>query len=70
MLFNLYVGQIICILGVGCHQYNEDTQLYMPLYISHGDAVGIMNHCLATVVVNLLKVNKLKLNPEKTGISG
>lgn len=50
--------------GVGCHQYTDDICINMSLSKSPGNAVVTLNGCLAAVV-NWLKVNKLKQNPEK-----
>lgn len=70
MLSNLYVkplGQIIRSFGIGCHQYADDSQLYISLSKFPGHAVEVLNCCLAAMV-NWLKVNILKLNPERTKV--
>lgn len=61
------LGQIIQGLGVGCHQYADDTQLFISLPTHSREAVEVLELCLEAVGV-WMRVNKLKLNPEKTEV--
>ena len=68
MLFNIYMkplGAVIQSFGVCCHQYADDTQLYFSFSTSSGEAVEVLNQCLA-VTMDWMRANKLKLNPDKT----
>ena len=68
MLFNIYMkplGAVIQRFGVRCHQYADDTQLYFSFSSSSGEAVDVLNWCLA-VTMDWMRANKLKLNPDKT----
>ncbi|XP_061473928.1 uncharacterized protein LOC133380529 [Rhineura floridana] len=51
--------------GVRCHQYADDTQLYYSFSSSSGEAVDVLNRCLAAIM-DWMGANKLKLNPDKT----
>lgn len=68
MLFNIYMKQlsgVIWSFGVRCHQYADDTLLYFSFLTSAGEAVGVLNWCLATIM-DWMRANKLKFNPDKT----
>ncbi|XP_061477657.1 uncharacterized protein LOC133382019 [Rhineura floridana] len=68
MLFNIYMqplGAVIRSFGVRCHQYADDTQLYFFFSPSSGEAVDVLNCCL-TAIMDWMRANKLKLNPDKT----
>ena len=68
MLFNIYMkplGAVIWSFGVHCHQYADDTQLYFSFSSSSGEAVDVLNPCLAATM-DWMRANKLKLNPDKT----
>lgn len=54
------LGEIICRFGIGYHQYAGDISLSR----SPTNVVKVLNHCLIAVV-EWLKANKLKLNPDK-----
>ena len=51
----------------GCHQYADDIQLYIFIPSESDETVEILDHCLETVV-DWMRINKLKLNPEKMEI--
>ncbi|XP_061460454.1 uncharacterized protein LOC133373973 [Rhineura floridana] len=68
MLFNIYMkplGAVIRSFGVRSHQYADDTQLYFSFSSSSGEAVKVLNRCLAAIM-DWMRANKLKLNPDKT----
>ncbi|KAF7235119.1 Extracellular calcium-sensing receptor [Varanus komodoensis] len=49
------------------HQYADDTQLYLSFSTNPGEAVAVLNRCLAEVM-EWMRDNKLKLNPGKTEV--
>ncbi|XP_061490034.1 tRNA-splicing endonuclease subunit Sen15 isoform X1 [Rhineura floridana] len=70
MLFNIYVkplGEIIRRFGLRCHQYADDTQLYLSFKSSLERAVETMSKCLESVS-GWMGRNRLKLNPDKTEV--
>uniref|UniRef100_A0A803SZA6 Reverse transcriptase domain-containing protein n=1 Tax=Anolis carolinensis TaxID=28377 RepID=A0A803SZA6_ANOCA len=70
MLFNIYMkplGEIIRSFEVRCHLYADDVQLCHSFPPVTKQAVQVLNQCLATVS-DWTRVNKLKLNPEKTEV--
>ncbi|KAF7239428.1 Visinin-like protein 1 [Varanus komodoensis] len=70
LLFNIYMkllGEDIRRFGLRNHQYADDTQLYLSFSPNPGEAVAILNRCLAEVM-GWMRANKLKLSPDKTGV--
>uniref|UniRef100_A0A803TXH6 Reverse transcriptase domain-containing protein n=1 Tax=Anolis carolinensis TaxID=28377 RepID=A0A803TXH6_ANOCA len=70
MLFNIYMkrlGEVIRSLGVRCHLYADDTQLYYSFPPKSKEAPRILDECLA-IVLGWMRTNKLKLNPDKTEV--
>uniref|UniRef100_A0A803TVM8 Reverse transcriptase domain-containing protein n=1 Tax=Anolis carolinensis TaxID=28377 RepID=A0A803TVM8_ANOCA len=70
LLLNIYMkplGEIIRSFGVLCHLYAYDIQLYHSFSPASKEAVQILNRCLAAVS-EWMRVNKLKLNPDKTEV--
>ncbi|KAF7249630.1 putative RNA-directed DNA polymerase from transposon BS [Varanus komodoensis] len=70
LLFNVYMkllGEVIRRCGLRNHQYADDTQLYLSFSTNPGEAVAVLNWCLAEVMV-WMRANKLKLNPDKTEV--
>ncbi|KAF7241210.1 putative RNA-directed DNA polymerase from transposon BS [Varanus komodoensis] len=70
LLFNVYMkplGEVIRRCGLRNHQYADDTQLYLSFSTSPGEAVAVLNRCLAEVM-GWMRANKLKLNPDKTEV--
>ena len=68
MLFNIYVrplGEVIRGLGFLCHQYVDDTQLYLSFHPSPVDAVPSLECCL-DAVLGWMRDNRLRMNPDKT----
>ncbi|KAF7248106.1 Zinc finger and SCAN domain-containing protein 29 [Varanus komodoensis] len=53
--------------GLRNHQYTDDTQLYLSFSTNPGEAVAVLNRCLADVM-GWMRANKLKLNPDKTEV--
>ncbi|KAF7240555.1 Thromboxane-A synthase [Varanus komodoensis] len=70
LLFNIYMkplGEVIRRCGLRNHQYTDDTQLYLSFSTNPGEAVAVLNRCLAEVM-GWMRENKLKLNPDKTEV--
>uniref|UniRef100_A0A8D2Q3W3 Reverse transcriptase domain-containing protein n=1 Tax=Varanus komodoensis TaxID=61221 RepID=A0A8D2Q3W3_VARKO len=70
LLFNIYMkllGEVIRRCGLRNHQYTDDTQLYLSFSTNPGEAVAVLNRCLAKVM-GWMRANKLKLNPDKTEV--
>ncbi|KAF7246017.1 putative RNA-directed DNA polymerase from transposon BS [Varanus komodoensis] len=70
LLFNFYMkplGEVIRRCGLRTHQYADDTQLYLSFSTNPGEAVAVLNRCLAEVM-GWMRANKLKLNPDKTEV--
>ncbi|KAF7245513.1 putative RNA-directed DNA polymerase from transposon BS [Varanus komodoensis] len=53
--------------GLQNHQYADDTQLYLSFSTNPGEAVAVLNRCLAEVM-GWMRANKLKLSPDKTEV--
>ncbi|KAF7249253.1 putative RNA-directed DNA polymerase from transposon BS, partial [Varanus komodoensis] len=67
LLFNICMkplGEVIRRCGLRNHQYADDTQLYLLFSTNPGEAVAVLNQCLAEVM-GWMRANKLKLNPDK-----
>ena len=68
MLFNIYMkllGGVIRVCGTSCHQYADDTQLYISFSPTAVNAVLSLQHCLESVL-QWMQENGLRLNPDKT----
>uniref|UniRef100_A0A803TEJ9 Reverse transcriptase domain-containing protein n=1 Tax=Anolis carolinensis TaxID=28377 RepID=A0A803TEJ9_ANOCA len=70
MLFNIYMkplGEVIRSFGVWYHLYADDTQFYYSFPPKSKEAPPILDQCLAAVL-SWMRVNKLRLNPDKTEV--
>lgn len=54
---------------LSCHQYADDTQLYLALPPDSKRALETLNRCLEEGLGST-RVKQLKLNPKKTGSVG
>ncbi|KAF7246206.1 NIPA-like protein 2 [Varanus komodoensis] len=61
------LGEVIRRCGLRNHQYADDTQLYLSFSTNPGEAVAVLNRCLAEVM-GWMRANKVKLNPDKTEV--
>ena len=69
ILFNIYMRLLRGIIrgcGASCHQYADDTQLYISLPTA-SDAVLSLQRCLGAVL-QWMQENGLRLNPDKTEV--
>ena len=67
MLFNICMkplGEVIRRFGLRSQQYADDTQLYLSFSTNPGEVVSVLNLCLDQIM-DWMRVNKLKLNPDK-----
>ena len=70
MLFNIYMeplGDVIRRFGLRSQQYADNTQLYLSFSTNSGEAVSVLNLCL-DLIMDWMRVNKSKLNPDKTEV--
>ena len=70
MLFNIYMrllGGVIRGCGASCHQYADDTQLYISFSPTAGDAILSLQRCLGAIL-KWMQENGLRLNPDKTEV--
>ena len=61
------LGGVIRGCGASCHQYADDTQLYISFSSTSVDAILSLQRCLETVL-EWMQSNGLRLNPDKTEI--
>ena len=69
MLFNVYMhplAQLVRGFGLGCHQYADDTQLYLLMDDQPNTPPTALTKCLEAVI-NWLCQSRLKLNPQSYG---
>ena len=57
------LGGVIRGCGASCHQYADDTQLYISFLPTSVDAVLSLQRCL-----EWMQLNRLRLNPDKTEV--
>ena len=70
MLFNIYMrplAQLVRSFGLGCHQYADDTQLFLLMGGHPSTPPDCLTSCL-DAVVEWLKRSWLKLNTAKTKV--
>ena len=70
MLFNIYMrplAQLVRSFGLGCHQYADDTQLYLMMDNRPNTPPTALTKCLEAVTI-WLRQSLLKLNPQKTEV--
>ncbi|KAF7243419.1 RNA-directed DNA polymerase from mobile element jockey [Varanus komodoensis] len=70
LLFNIYMkslGEAIRRCRMRNHQYADDTQLNLSFSTNPGEAVAVLNRCLAEEM-GWVRANKLRLNPDKTEV--
>ena len=70
MLIDIYMrplGEVIRGFRVLCHQYVDDTQLYLSFHPSALDAILSLERCL-DAVLRYMRYNRLRLNPDKMEI--
>ena len=70
MLFNMHMkllGEVVRRFGLRSQQYADDTQLYLSFFTNSSVAVAILNSCLDSIM-DWMRVNKLRLNPEKSEV--
>ncbi|CAI5776265.1 Hypothetical predicted protein [Podarcis lilfordi] len=70
MLFNIYMRpltQLVQNFGLGCHQYADDTQLYLLMDDHPDSAPDTLFRCLEAMA-GWLCGSRFKLNPSKTEV--
>ena len=70
MLFNIYMellGEVIRRFRLTSQQYSDYTQLYLSFPTNPGEVVSVLNSCL-DLIMDWMRVNKLKLSPDKTEV--
>ena len=61
------LGEVAWNVGIPCHQYADDTQLYLSLLFKSEEAILVLDQCLMSVM-DWMRMNKMRLNPDKTGV--
>ncbi|KAF7253219.1 hypothetical protein EYD10_00056 [Varanus komodoensis] len=70
LLFNIDMkplGEVIRRFELWCHQYADDTQLYLSFTSTPGEVVAVLSQCL-TEVMGWMRASKLSLDPDKTEV--
>ena len=61
------LGEVVRRFELRSQQYADNTQLYLSFSTNPGVAVAVLNLCLG-LLMDWMRVNKLRLNPDKSEV--